>query len=191
MTDHTDHHQNPQPQDHPDLTPGLLDPELRRLDARLTNQARRLDVPPGLADRVFEASVGHLPARRLRFTPTPRQTIRIRRQRLGRLALAAGIALAFVLSARMLQSITPTTTPEQLAIHTPPHATPNDQIPVDMQGSSQLVALSMNAERLLYEFAAPTGEDISYLAETRYTTLADLDADWRAFKNARFDEGGM
>jgi len=37
-------------------------PELRSLDARLARQAGRLRVPPGLIQRVFEASVAGLPS---------------------------------------------------------------------------------------------------------------------------------
>ncbi|MCZ6444988.1 MAG: hypothetical protein O6758_02260, partial [Planctomycetota bacterium] len=37
-------------------------PELRSLDAMIARQAGRLRVPPGLIQRVFEASVAGLPS---------------------------------------------------------------------------------------------------------------------------------
>lgn len=79
--------------------------EFHEVEARLASWARRQPVPPGLADRVFDASVGLLPARR-----RPRSLLR-QRPRLasfsawggmgGRLALAASIALAFFVAVRV------------------------------------------------------------------------------------------
>jgi hypothetical protein len=81
--------------------------ELREVDAMLAEYARRSPVPAGLADRVFNASAGLLPARRrrdrvLRLQPvSPVSTW-------GRLALAASIALAFFVAARVLPFGRPT-----------------------------------------------------------------------------------
>lgn len=84
-------------------------PEYREVEARLadylSDRARRLPVPPGLVDRVFNASVGLLPARRRPRSPM------LQLPRLasfsawggvgGRLALAASIALAFFVAVRV------------------------------------------------------------------------------------------
>ncbi len=81
--------------------------EFREVEAALSAWARRQPVPPGLADRVFDSSVGLLPARRLRrFRPMqhqPQLSLRTRMSAWGsRLALAASIALALFIGHRVL-----------------------------------------------------------------------------------------
>ena len=81
--------------------------EFREVEAALSAWARRQPVPPGLADRVFDSSVGLLPARRLRrFRPMqhqPQLSLRTRASAWGsRLALAASIALALFIGHRVL-----------------------------------------------------------------------------------------
>ena len=81
-------------------------PEYRAVEARLSSWARGQPVPPGLASRVFNASVGLLPARR-----RPRSSM-LQMPRLaplsawrtvgGRLALAASITLAFLIAVRVM-----------------------------------------------------------------------------------------
>ncbi len=88
----------------PDQTP----PEFREVEARLSSWARRQPVPPGLAGRVFDASVGLLPARRRLRSPLlqmPRlASLSAWRGMGGRLALAASITLAFLVAVRVMPS---------------------------------------------------------------------------------------
>ena len=81
--------------------------EFREVEARLSDWARRQPVPPGLADRVFDSSVGLLPARPVRrlraMQLQPPASLRARVSAWGsRLALAASIALAVFIGNRVL-----------------------------------------------------------------------------------------
>ena len=75
--------------------------ELREVDDLLGRYARREPVPDGLIERVFDASVGMLPARRRRQHPLRLQPV-ITTSLWGRLAMAASIALAFFVAGRIL-----------------------------------------------------------------------------------------
>lgn len=90
-------HGPPAPQGSP------LPAELETVDAMLAGHARRQAVPPGLVERVFDASVGLLPSPRRRahpsWTPGP---LRFPTAWWGRLALAASIGLAFVVAVRTM-----------------------------------------------------------------------------------------
>ncbi len=81
-------------------------PEYREVEARLAAWAERQPVPPGLATRVFDASVGLLPARRRQRSPLlqmPRlASLAAWRGVGGRLALAASITLAFLVAVRVM-----------------------------------------------------------------------------------------
>jgi len=92
----------PDMQHFPDQDPA----ELREVEARLSAWARHQAVPPGLEDRVFDASVGLLPVRRVRRARVgrPERVIAFPNwARLGgRLALAASIAIAFFAAARVM-----------------------------------------------------------------------------------------
>ncbi len=82
-------------------------PELREVEARLAVWARRQPVLPGLADRVFDATVGLLPARPVRSARAmqlqPALSLRGILSTWGsRLALAASIALAVFIGNRVL-----------------------------------------------------------------------------------------
>ncbi len=82
-------------------------PELREVEARLAVWARRQPVVPGRADRVFDASVGFLPARTVRrarlVQVQPAGSLPRRLSAWGsRLALAASIALAVFIGNRVL-----------------------------------------------------------------------------------------
>ena len=80
--------------------------ELREVEARLTAWARGQPVPPGLAARVFDASVGLLPARRRQRSPLMQMhrlpSLAAWRGVGGRLALAASITLAFLVAVRVM-----------------------------------------------------------------------------------------
>lgn len=81
--------------------------EFHEVEAKLAVWARRQPVPPRLADRVFDASVGLLPARTVRrarlLQLPPPASLRTRISAWGsRLALAASIALALFIGNRVL-----------------------------------------------------------------------------------------
>jgi hypothetical protein len=88
--------------------PQGFEPELRAIDDLLRRHAAEAEVPPGLARRVFAASVDELSARRRRprreAAPEPARhrlafPVSARRQWRGGLALAASLGLAFVIAA--------------------------------------------------------------------------------------------
>ena len=93
--------------------PADFDTDLRRIDRALHQDADRLQTPPGLADRVYEASVVDLPdAHRLRL---PGRGAAARRARPGRhaapgrsvwsrLALAASLGLALIVPAYFMRA---------------------------------------------------------------------------------------
>ena len=92
----------------PEPLGGDVAPELRRLDTTLGRLALSADVPAGLARRVFAASVRLLPVRPLAPAAERRAPTTSRRWPdlgvlCGRLALAATLALAFVMAARFLE----------------------------------------------------------------------------------------
>ena len=167
----------------PEPLPGSFEPDIRRLDARLAQEAKHRDLPPGLAGRVFDASVGQLPPSGYRFesirtTSVARQSAR-RRQSWSRFALAASVIVAFTLSARMLLNhsvpVTDDRVTQVLEVILP--TLPNLQ-PATYQTD---IPLTLDAERLLLEFASNGTEDFSYLTLTRDITLADLNDELAAF----------
>lgn len=89
-----------------DPYPDQIPPEFREIEAQLASWVRRQPVPPGLADRVFDASVGLLPARRRPRSPLFQMpwlaSLSAWRGVGGRLALAASITLAFVVAVRIM-----------------------------------------------------------------------------------------
>ena len=95
-----------------------LDPELRKLADRLDARASGLRVPSGIEDRVFKASVGHLPAPETLRMPGRSANV------FGRLALAACALLAFAVAARMFMNgqMAPTS-PERSAVVVAPSST--------------------------------------------------------------------
>lgn len=184
--------ESPDPQDlphPPDYSPGLLEPDLGHLDARLTNDAHRLDVPPGLADRVFDASVGHLPPRRFKLVATEKRTLRQKQQWWGRAAMAAGVMLAFGVSLQLLRESSPITSPKEIAVITP---TIQAFIPTSLEDEAfiNMYALSPETESLLLEFSSGNGEDLSHLPLTRDVTLDDLAGEF-VMLIAELNQGGM
>jgi hypothetical protein len=177
----------------PELPPDLLDPDLRRLDARLTHELRSMPIPPGLADRVFEASAGHLTPPRLQLSPLSGEgtmrLVKVRRQWWGRVAMAASLFLVVGVSWNMMNRSSSPLANNQAHLMTPerPELTP----PLDP--TPQLIntyALSLDTERLLLELASNNSDnDLSYIAQTRDITLSDLADD---FVNmlADLNEGG-
>lgn len=167
----------------PEPLPGSFEPDIRRLDARLAQEAKHRDLPPGLAGRVFDASVGQLPPSGYRFesirtTSVARQTAR-RRQSWSRFALAASVIVAFTLSARMLLNHSLPATDDSVA------QVPEVILPTlpDLQLAIYRtdIPLSLDAERLLLEFASNGTEDFSYLTLTRDITLEGLSDELAAF----------
>lgn len=160
----------------PEPLPGSFEPDIRRLDARLAQEAKHRDLPPGLAGRVFDASVGQLPPSGYRFesirtTSVARQSAR-RRQSWSRFALAASVIVAFTLSARMLLNHSILATDDRVA------KVPEVILPTlsDLQLATNQteIPLSLDAERLLLEFASNGTEDFSYLSVTRDITHVGL-----------------
>ena len=84
------------------VSPFLGDPALAELEATLSRYARRRHAPAGLADRVFDASVGLLPSRRPRRARVFKLEPISLGSMWGRLALAASIALAFLVAVRFM-----------------------------------------------------------------------------------------
>jgi hypothetical protein len=82
--------------------------ELREVDELLGRYARQQPAPAGLIERVFDASVGMLPSRR-RGEPALRLQPLITTSQWGRLAMAASIALAFFVAARIMVMREPST----------------------------------------------------------------------------------
>ena len=89
--------------------PAFFETELLELAAWLAALASRLQAPPGLDRRIFEASVEHLPKPALRYpageaTAKARWLSRLtqRSQWWGRLAMAASLALVFAITLRFV-----------------------------------------------------------------------------------------
>ena len=123
------------------------DSALRAIEGLLAREAARTVVPPGLAHRVYQGSVGGLP-----ITSQPRRRPRSRLQPLvlsrfavwGRLAMAASIGLAFIVASTV--------------------------------GSpTRLAALSPDVELVLLDLAGLG--DVDHLLITREMTFRDLAGD--------------
>ena len=170
----------------PEPLPGSFEPDIRRLDARLAQEAKHRDLPPGLAGRVFDASVGQLPPSSYRFesirtTSVARQSAR-RRQSWSRFALAASVIVAFTLSARMLltQSMPAPVDPVAKLPEVVLPTLPNLQL-ASYPSYQTDTALFPDAVRLLFEFASNGTEDFSYLTLTSDITLDDLNEEFATF----------
>ena len=87
----------------PESTARDLSPQLQAVDDMLGRQARRLRVPAGLIDRVFDASVELLPGRVQSPQIEVVARIGLRHSWWSRAALAASIALACTFSLRIVQ----------------------------------------------------------------------------------------
>ena len=134
----------------PESTARDLSPQLQAVDDMLGRQARRLRVPAGLIDRVFQGSVGLLPGR----VQTPQievvARIGLRHSWWSRAALAASIALACTLSLRI--------------VHTP-------TLP-------QLVwGIDTQIQPVYREVVGRTLNDMEHLLVTRDMTINDLDVE--------------
>lgn len=128
-------------------TPITLPEDLRLLDEQLWGAASSSRVPSGMADRVFQASVEHLPGRRvtrpmLRLAGT-RANRRVASWR-SRLAMAASLGMAFVATALFLS------------------------VPGGVQPEMATVAVQANAD-----VSDPSGDSI----DDCFALLASLDSD--------------
>ena len=136
----------------PEPLPADFPASLRQADELLAREAGQAPVPAGLTDRVFRASVAGLPARRLE--PPKRRLVAgavpLRLATWGRLAMAASVALAFVVALRLMREQAPA--------------------PLDL---ARTAALPVEVEWLLMEQAGTDGE-VTYLLDTRDMTFAEL-----------------
>jgi hypothetical protein len=82
-------------------------PQLRPIDEMLAREAAGQPLPPGLTQRVYDASVTHLPgsavARRRSRSFWVEPLVQGRFATWGRLAMAASIAVAFMVSLQVMQ----------------------------------------------------------------------------------------
>jgi hypothetical protein len=185
----------------PAFPPGTIGPDLMRLDARLTHELRSLPTPPapGLADRVFEASVGHLPSRRLRLVGAEgRVVVRIatlRRVSWGRVALAASVLLGVGVAWNIMnRSAAPT--PGGLARLDVSPVEPPIVIPADpraaISAGADANALSPEAEGLLLQALAMSDQtDLSYLPLALDLSYYDIAEDLANVFAGLTSEGGL
>ena len=134
----------------PESTARDLSPQLQAVDDMLGRQAGRLQVPAGLIDRVYQASVGFLPGRVQSPQIEVVARIGLRHSWWSRAALAASIALACTASLRV--------------VHTP-------TLP-------QLVwGIDTQIQPVYREVVGRTLNDMEHLLVTRDMTVEDLDVE--------------
>lgn len=133
---------------HPDPIFQPETPAAARVDRLLALVASDAAAPRGLSQRVFEASRGHLAPRRLIFRAAERSMHR-RLARTGRLALAAGIGLAFVVG---------------LVAVDRSGSRPTDRFDVVAipESASDDFDLALAETRDLFEFSSYSFDDLSY-----------------------------
>ncbi len=150
---HDDHMSPFRPQPgRPEPLPAHYEAELRRIDHLLAAESQRFPTPRGLADAVYDATVGFIWERQtpMRLLAADR---RLRRATSwGRLSMAAALGLACGVALMFVRA------------------------PVQLQSQPVLAgALSTEAELLLFE--QPWNNDlrgVDYLIETRDLTIDDL-----------------
>ena len=172
--------------------PDHFEPDLTRVDARLMQDTDRLAVPPGLAGRVFRASVGRLPAARLRlvgteFNSETGRRLSWRRHSWGRVALAASVGLAGAVALKMLQT-GPVPTPDRMAVVVPPEL--DSPLFLPEREFIDPLALSTDSELLLLGFVSDQPNDLSYLTVTLDLTFEGLGSEIAAML-AELNERGM
>jgi len=165
MSDHE--HMSNNARDHAgwDL-PASYGDDLRRIDGLLTAHASRRQLPVGLNDRVFELSAPRL----LRTSPTYSFAAAHRRQRtlMSRLAMAASIALAFLVGRTVVNM--PSDGPMMADGG-------NGSTPMTIQPLAMAAPLSADAEWVLMESAGNGARDLSMMPDVRNATYADLTRD--------------
>ena len=127
------------------------DPALWAIEALLAREAARTGVPPGLARRVYQGSVGGLPVLSRQPRRSPRHGLEplvfVRLAFWGRLAMAASIGLAFVVASNVGR----------------------------VDSRTRLAAISPDVELVLLDLAGLG--DVDHLLITREMTFRDLDGD--------------
>ena len=136
----------------PEPLPAQYGPELDRIDQLLAAEARRFPSPRGLADAVYDATVGFIWERQMPL-PLMAADRRSRQATLrSRLSMAAALGLACGVAILCLRA------------------------PAPLQGPAVLAgALPTEAELILFE--QPWNDDLTsvdYLIETRDLTIDDL-----------------
>lgn len=153
-----------------------LPPDLHRLDQLLAQAASREQIPSGLSGRVYDASVSDLPKPRLRLrgralttsTSTAHRNVRIHRTAWGQLAMAASLALAFVVGAMFWGD--PSGIPDIRGFAVNDRAAEVTVTPVAYEQPGRL---SREAERELFVSSA-SGDRFAYLFETRDMTHSEI-----------------
>lgn len=150
-----------------------LPPDLRHVDASLAEMAAREAMPVGLADRTYEASVTALPKQRLRLrgriqTTSVHRPLRFHRTAWGQLAMAASVALAFVIGAMFLSDQPVLQDMSGMTAH---HGESSTVVtPVAL---TRPALLSREAEQELFG-ANFNGDRFAYIVETRDVTHSDV-----------------
>lgn len=159
-----------------------LPPELRRLDDALADLASVGPTPPGLTERVYAASVSELPAR-LRLVGSRRASARtvtwLSRPAWGQLAMAAGLALAFVVGAWFLAGQGPGHSPGVSSSGTM-RADGTGAAAQPVVRTVAMRSLSPEAELLLWE-SLNDGDSARYLVLSRDASLADFEGEAREY----------
>ena len=93
----------------PEALPGGFENDLRSIDREMTRYAWSIAPPVGLSERVFSASATNLPRPRMRLSATVHESAPRHRQSLYRLtwsrvALAASVGLAFVITSSLMRA---------------------------------------------------------------------------------------
>lgn len=148
--------------------PAEFDRRLVELDQKLSGQAESQPTPVGLAERVFRASVSLLPHQHehasLRFPRSVRTPV------WGQLAMAASVAVAFVVAAWFHSATTTTPSDSDGFVHHTPPPIVESMLSAgdrDAADSTRPQLLSPEVEHLLFD-----GES-DYLLDTRDLTHAD------------------
>lgn len=146
-------------QEEPGPLPADISSHLQEVDTQLQREARRVQIPKGLANRVFDASVGLLPARSRTSQIDVLATISNlgssissgQASKWGRLAMAASIGLVAMIAFNESRS-------------------PN---------MPQLVAsIDTKLEPIYLQVVGKTISDMDYLLVTRDVTFEDLNAEF-------------
>lgn len=135
----------------PGPLPAEIPPQLHSVDTQLQREARRLGMPQGLANRVFDASVVLLPERFRTPHVEVLATLTSPTSKWGQLAMAASLGLVAFISFQASQS---------------------PKMPQLIAGIDTVI------KPYYHEVVGETISDMDYLLVTRDVTFADLDMEF-------------